>query len=405
MVAWGLLASAAVYSGGIGLLQHNQEPAADKGTAKAAPDVEPDMQPGRDPEAGDVYRRDPKEGYVPTYFDGRGGIAGIPLTEEQRQAVVKEALRRGVSAEDAHALAYGEADESALIDKPEVKPPTTGGDYTILAAGPIYREVAPAETPAGDDYAADPGAASSRPAAPNGTPQSSGGEGKAKGKEKAKGESAKPKKLGMKESFKRSAEAVIPDPIEEPVEDFLGRISPFRSYMFAISAPGTEPTFTVGEPEDGMVTVTAESQVTDNMTVTVDVTAPVEDHPEAPPSTVSVTVTDPQTDEVTVATETETVDGGHEDIPRVAIGEVVEAVVTAATDDSAQPEDVVAAGEAAVDAEEALESLPEPEQPQPSPEPAVTLPAPEQLQPPVPAPEAVEPRPSAAMEADMPAQP
>lgn len=142
MVAWGLLASAAVYSGGIGLLQHNQEPAADKGTAKAAPDVEPDMQPGRDPEAGDVYRRDPKEGYVPTYFDGRGGIAGIPLTEEQRQAVVKEALRRGVSAEDAHALAYGEADESALIDKPEVKPPTTGGDYTILAAGPIYREVA-----------------------------------------------------------------------------------------------------------------------------------------------------------------------------------------------------------------------------------------------------------------------
>ncbi|MFI9205331.1 hypothetical protein [Streptomyces sp. NPDC053048] len=399
ITAWGLLASVAVYTGGMGLTQHHPQSAGGKGPAKAAPDLEPDAQPLKDPKVGDVYRRDPKKGYVPTYFDGRGGIAGVPLTDEQRRAVVKEALRRGVSPEDAHALAYGEAEESGPIVKPNIKPPSFGGS-TLLASGPVYREVAPAEK-----SEAEGGAPASGSAAPGddlpAAPQSKGGEGK--GKEKAAKEKKQPT---MKESLKRSVEAVIPDPIEEPVEDFLGRMSPFRSYMFAISAPGTEPTFTVAEPEGGMVTVTAESQVTDNMTVTVDVTAPVEETPEAPPSTVSVTVTDPQTDTVTVATETETVEGGHDDIPRVAIGEVVEAVVTAATDDSAQPGDVVAAGEAIEDAQEALESLPEPEQPQPSPEPAVTAPAsaPEESQRPVPTPEMVEPRPSETPEADVSGQ-
>jgi hypothetical protein len=106
-------------------------------------------------------------------------------------------------------------------------------------------------------------------------------------------------------------------------------LTPFRSYMVAISQPGTEPTFDVTEPDsEGMVTVTAEAQVTESMTVTVEVTAPVQPAPDAPPCTVAVTVTDPQTDEVMVPTDTETVDATG-DVPRVAIGEVVEAVISA----------------------------------------------------------------------------
>jgi hypothetical protein len=100
-----------------------------------------------DQEAGDVYRSKPEEGYVPTYFDGRGGIAGVPLTDEQRQAVMKEAIRRGLSKEDARALAYGEDDEFTKPAQP-VRPDVEkhgDGDTQVLASGPLYREVAPTE--------------------------------------------------------------------------------------------------------------------------------------------------------------------------------------------------------------------------------------------------------------------
>ncbi|MCC2278849.1 hypothetical protein LKL35_25975 [Streptomyces sp. ET3-23] len=384
------MASAAVYAGGMGLVgngHHQQAQGKEDRPAKAAPDAQPVV----DAEAYDVYRHHPAKGYVPTYFDGHGGIAGVPLTEEQRQAVVKEALRRGVSPEDAHTLAYGVAEDSKPVVKPNVTPPAYGGT-TVLAAGPVYREVAPTELNAtGSDTAAPDKTPDREIPVPSETARPSTG----RRDDEAKGED-KPKEMGTKEMLKRSFESVLPDPVEKPVEDLLGRLNPFRSYMFMISQPGTEPTFTAAEPEDGMVTVTAETQVTDSMAVKVEVTAPVEETADAPPSTVSVTVTDPLTDKVTVASETATVEGGHDDIPRVAIGEVVEAVVTAANDDSAAPGDSAAASEAAETAEGALESLPEPERPQPPAELSARRPEPEKAEQPAPSPEAVEPRPSAA---------
>jgi hypothetical protein len=69
------------------------------------------------------------------------------------------------------------------------------------------------------------------------------------------------------------------------------------------------------------------------MTVMVEVTAPAEATPGAPPCVASVNVTDPQADEVMVPTATETV-GSAGEVPRGAIAEVVEAVVSAAEGDS-----------------------------------------------------------------------
>ncbi|MER7997655.1 hypothetical protein [Streptomyces sp. NPDC095613] len=217
-------------------------------------------------------------------------------------------------------MSYGEDDE---FKKP-VQPDAVGkggGDAEILASGPLYREVAPYEKreSAGSGHRAQRETPSERGRQSEGPKESARGTGKAKEEPKDK--------LGKLGDTVRE---VVPDPIE----DLVDMLTPFRSYMVAISRPGTVPTFEVSEPDgEGMVTVTAESQVTDTMAVTVEVTAPVEATPEAPPCVVSVTATDPQTDEVMVPTDTETVVSTGE-VPRVAIGEVVEAIVSAAEGDS-----------------------------------------------------------------------
>ncbi|MCX5237188.1 hypothetical protein OG824_18480 [Streptomyces prunicolor] len=312
MLGYGMLASAIAYGGALGISQNPHTPTARSRPAATVPDV--------DQEEGDVYRSKPEEGYVPTYFDGRGGIAGVPLTDEQRQAVMKEAIRRGLSKEDARALAYGEDDEFTKPAQP-VRPDAGkqgDGDTQVLASGPLYREVAPTE---------ESESAGSGSRAQGKTPSERGSQGK-----QPKEPSGDPGK--SEEKPKGKLGDVVHEVVPDPVEDLVDTLTPFRSYMVAISQPGTEPTFDVSEPDaEGIVTVTAESQVTDSMTVTVEVTAPVGATPDAPPCVVSVTVTDPQTDEVTVPTDTETVDSAGE-VPRVAIGEVVEAVVSAPEGDS-----------------------------------------------------------------------
>lgn len=316
MLGYGMLASAVAFTGTFAMQRPTEHESA-RGPARTAPDTAPHEA---EPVHREVLAEDPGEGRVPTFFDGHGGIAGVELTEEQREAVMKEAVRRGMTREQAHDLAYGE-DDSAEAAKPKpasprVTPPkkSDGGESHVLASGPMYREVAPVEKGEIEDRA------KKRDSAPREREGS-----QAKGKHAAQSGSGEGKR-----KLTDQLDAVIPDPVEELVGDLL----PFRLWMAHVAEPGTEPSWDVEhDPGEGTVTVTAESQMTDNMTVTVEVTAPVEQTPEAPPSTVAVTVTDPQTDTVTVATETETVEG-HDDIPRVAIGEVVEAVVSATEGDS-----------------------------------------------------------------------
>ncbi|MEV0437827.1 hypothetical protein AB0I46_02665 [Streptomyces spectabilis] len=347
ITAWGLIATTAVFATTFGLVDRSRYEAAEgraDGAAATVPDIEP--------EGDGVYRNDPASGYVPTYFDGHGGIAGVPLTEDQRDAVVREALRRGVSAEDARALAYGEGEGASPLrpEDPRGKAPSPG--MTVLASEPIYREVAPLEkrVEGGNGYAA--------PAAPEpkirresvGQQQSGMREEKGKGRDKPG---------STKEQMRSMVERVIPDPIEEPLREVLTPLNPFRSYLKAISQPGTEPVFTVSPPEGGVVTITAETRVTETMAVTVEVKAPLAEAPQSPPPSVSVTVTNPETDAVTAVSEERMVPGGSADIPRVAIGEVVEAVVAAASEPDAPRGDEKSANEAVHEAKDALREIKE----------------------------------------------
>ncbi|GGN41693.1 hypothetical protein GCM10012285_21160 [Streptomyces kronopolitis] len=314
MLGYGMLASAVVFTGTFAM----QRPTAHesgRGPARTTPDAAPREV---EPVHNDVVTETPGEGRVPTFFDGQGGIAGVELTEEQRKAVTKEALRRGMTKEQAHDLAYGEA-EPTEATKPKSKPrslsvtppkESDGKEAHVLASGPMYREVAPTEDQEIKKGAKSRGSAAARESKGN----------------QAKGKHAAPSRNGEgKHKLTDKLDAVIPDPVEELVGDLL----PFRLWMAHVAEPGTEPTWGVEhDPEEDTVTVTAESQMADSMTVTVEVTAPVEQTPDAPLSTVSVTVTNPQTDEVTVATDTETAVAAEE-VPRVAIGEVVEAVISA----------------------------------------------------------------------------
>ncbi|MFB8020019.1 hypothetical protein ACFC36_15835 [Streptomyces rubiginosohelvolus] len=342
ITAWGLIATTAVFTTTFGLVERSREEAAEgraSGMAATVPDAEP--------EDDGVYRDGPASGYVPTYFDGHGGIAGVPLTEEQRDAVVREALRRGVSHEDARALAYGEGTAPLYPDAPKEKSPSPG--MTVLAAAPIYREVAPLEKRAGGgDGPAAPGVPDPKLRHESGGRQQSG-----RREEKGKGRT----KPGVKEQMRNMVESVVPDRIEKPLGEVLGPLNPFRSYMKAISLPGTEPLFTVSPPEGGVVTVTAETRVTETMAVTVQVKAPVVETPQSPPPSVSVTVTNPETDAVTAVSEERPVPGGSADIPRVAIGEVVEAVVAAASEPDAPREDEKSANEAVHEAKDALREI------------------------------------------------
>ncbi|MEV7282637.1 hypothetical protein [Streptomyces sp. NPDC093111] len=344
ITAWGLIATTAVFTTTFGLVERSRDEVAEDraaGTAATVPDIEP--------EDDGVYRHDPASGYVPTYFDGHGGIAGVPLTEEQRDAVVREALRRGVSQEDAHALAYGEGTAPQHPEGPKGKSPNPG--MTVLAAEPIYREVAPLEKRVeGGDGPAAPGLPD-----PKLRHESGGRQQSSRREEKDKGRT----KPGIKEQMRNMVEKVVPDPIEKPLGEVLSPLNPFRSYMKAISQPGTEPLFTVSPPEGGVVTITAETQVTETMAVTVEVKTPVVEAPHSPPPSVSVTVTNPETDVVTAVSEERLVPGGSADIPRVAIGEVVEAVVAAASEPDAPREDEKSANEVAHEAKDALREIKE----------------------------------------------
>jgi hypothetical protein len=95
---------------------------------------------GHGAKEGDAFQDTPKPGYYPTYLDGGGGIAGVPLTAEQRRALIREAWRRGLSIEDAYALAYG---DNAKI---HVHPDGTVHVFTdgvVVPNRPVYAKAPP----------------------------------------------------------------------------------------------------------------------------------------------------------------------------------------------------------------------------------------------------------------------
>ncbi|PPT14775.1 hypothetical protein [Streptomyces cinnamoneus] len=286
------------------------------------PTPEPGDDDNPDDDKHDVYKDAPQRGYVPTYFDGHGGIAGVPLTEEQRKAIIAEAERRGMSEPDAKALAYGEPEHA-----PQAPPP---GTSLLVAVKPLYREVAPGETTtttaadSGPTAPAPPAVPQSKTTAPaplTATPP--GGKNEPKKDEPTKSQVA-PTPRSAPEEAKQMLKDIVPD----PVEDLLHHMTHLRSFMRGVSVPGYAPTVEVTAPDDSTGAVTMTTRVADDMAVSVTVTTSVDEADEPQPCTISVTVTDPETGEVTVATEEKTVDTPQE-VSHAAISEVVDAVVAA----------------------------------------------------------------------------
>jgi len=272
--------------------------------------------------------------YVPTFFDGQGGVAGVQLTEEQRQAVIKMAVARGMSEREAHELAYG-SDDKERHDN--------GGAY-IWAAGTPLRHLSPVEeaahktTPAvgtGRDNGAGPNPSTTSKGADSNLKEQKGkpakGEAAATGKAK-KGKPEEKAKQGVTDMLKESLREAVPDPVEDVFE--VLRLKPFVSFLAEISEPGTEPAFEVheidtdGDSEAEAVRITASTQVSQTVMMTTNVVAPLESSPEAPASTIAVTLTDLATNEVIVAPDSKAV-ADSVDVSQAAIGEIVDAVTEA----------------------------------------------------------------------------
>ncbi|MFJ9158648.1 hypothetical protein ACIRPS_17815 [Streptomyces griseoviridis] len=351
---------------GFGILDINQSgPSTHKGAAISADDVKL---------RGDAYSETPQRGFESTYFDGAGGIAGVPLTEEQRSALIKEAERRGMSEDDAYALAYGDGSEATKTKDGKTIVDTK---HVALADGPVYKRLAPSEQ-AQDTSVFQSG----RAASPNLVDQLSPGKSdstKSAPQPRQSPEKQKPKpqpgrrteaKDGDKatpyyeqgrvdldgnatpHTFSDDLHAVLPDPFD----DVITALTPFSAWIDDLSAPGTTPDISVQPGPDGGVTMTAVAQVSDDITVTTHVVAPSPDDEHAPDPTVTVTVTDSQTGEVLSKSEPQAAES-IDDVPRVAIGQVVDAVISA-SDVTHEDEDADLADAVQESGEDALDALP-----------------------------------------------
>ncbi|WP_327175510.1 hypothetical protein OG599_09425 [Streptomyces sp. NBC_01335] len=296
--------------------------------------------------SGDAFTSDPGQAVQETLLDGAGGIAGVPLTEEQRNAVIREGERRGLSKGDAYALAYGDDAKIRLQRDGTV---TVDTSKVVLANGPVYAKVKTAVSNVTPEAGAnapetqtvkDSGAS----AAPQEDPATA---------EPSAGEAATDEASPMSEIVPRvgpldrsvpagqadapAAEPYYPDSGKNPYVDGLGDsllnlLSPFTEFMDSISRDGSatvEQTYAGGQ-----LVVTATSQVASGLEVAVSVAASGS-AAEISEVQVSATVSNTLADEVLVQSVPTVVDSA-EQISHAAIGEAVDAVVTAVGPDRAE---------------------------------------------------------------------
>lgn len=357
MLSWGMAAAGIVYAGTLATVDvADDETPGNRGQrpGHSVPDVAAEDSQSQGGEAAarnagnGSTRPAESDGYIPTFFDGHGGISGVEFTPEQREAIVRQALSRGMTQEEAHELAYGfrPGDEDDGDDD---------GAY-VLVDGEVYRHLTPAEdadftaasdgveAPDADSYiaaasldkkvVAQDGRAKGAAPAVRGSKAAPGKSGSAGTTRKKASKPKKKAKSGIKDSIKGAVKQVVPDPIEDAVKSLPDGLVPFRTFMADISLPGTEPQFTVyaldmdRDADVEALQVTATAQVSESVTVTADVVAPIEESSEAPPCMVEVTLTDPTTNEV-IADPAPVVVENPQEVSQAAIGEIVDTVVDA----------------------------------------------------------------------------
>ncbi|KOG26848.1 hypothetical protein [Streptomyces viridochromogenes] len=323
-----MLATALVYGGSLAVVQSGGDTgAAQRAEAgRSAPDAGAGESEASQAETA-------PDDYVPTFFDGRGGIAGVEFTAAQREAIIREALSRGLTLKEARELAYGE--EQGKDD----------ARTYVVAGGDVYRQVAPAEEVSYDEASSESGKADAQEAGSRKAPSDNGKASKEKGNKpaakedkgdgKATGKADDEADKGLVDVLGDTVKDVVPDPIEDVVESLPDELTPFRTFMADISQPGMSTTFDVqqldtnGDEAADAVYVAATAQVSDSMVVMAEVVTPIEESPDAHPRIVAVTVTDPATNEVLAAPEPIVVDD-PQSVSQAAIGEVVNTVVEVA---------------------------------------------------------------------------
>lgn len=327
MLGWGMAAAATVYTGTLATVDvaDGEATSSKRRPTRSVPDVTPgngrDLAQQAAPQnrgrASNGSAVLPEDDYIPTFFDGHGGIAGVEFTQEQGRALVKEAVRRGMTEAEAHELAYG-SDNAEQVDD--------DGAY-IRASGSLYRHLSPVEEASYEPTADNPDAGKASKDSKGKVHGSAGSSTKDTSKPQKKA------KNGIKDTIKGAVKQA-PDPVEDAVKSLPDGLVPFRTFMADISLPGTEPEFTVyaldtdRDSEVEALQVTATTQVSESVAVTADLVAPVEKSPEAPLCMVEVTLTDPTTYEV-IADPVPVVVHSPEEVSQAAIGEIVDSVVGA----------------------------------------------------------------------------
>ncbi|MFF4244269.1 hypothetical protein ACFYY2_07315 [Streptomyces sp. NPDC001822] len=292
-----------------------------------------------------AYTAEKHSGYMPTYLDGSGGIAGVPLTDEQRVALVREAQRRGLSVRDSYALAYG--DQARIMIRPDghVAVDTKG---VVVPNGPVYAQVPPAQkVPAkigtgelesifaaegpvqGPAAPLKPGAQ-----APDSKPHK--GAGKAAPKD-PKGPKA-PKESKEPDYYENSGEnpyedgGSIKDALPPIVGDVVDLLPGFRTWLGQVA--GDEAAVNTEIVRNGeMVTITVSATISSGITVTTVIEAPADPHQQSEGIVVTTVVSDAQTgQEITRSDSTEVHD--TDSATGVAIGQAVDAVIDAVQHDA-----------------------------------------------------------------------
>ncbi|MFI6205872.1 hypothetical protein ACIBAI_05655 [Streptomyces sp. NPDC051041] len=288
----------------------------------------------------ETYRAHDDPGYLPTYLDGGGGIAGVPLTEEQRRALIREAMRRGMSERDAYALAYG---DNATIHRAPDGTMHVHPEKVVVPNGPVYRKAAPSELKAVVAGAGrTPVAAQGASDASQGT-KTSGESSSAAGKPEKVTE-AEPKAKGSAGGSAPDAgtvsddsyyptsgervyedESKLKDALPPPLERIVDQIGVFSAWLDTTS-PSTPQSFGVVGAEGDTLRMTVAAPLAHDLAVATTVEASLDGEPEIEPVVTSV-VTDAGTGEV-LAKNTDTCPSVAA-VDAVAIGQVVDVVLEA----------------------------------------------------------------------------
>ncbi|WP_371671191.1 hypothetical protein OG985_28370 [Streptomyces sp. NBC_00289] len=293
-----------------------------------------------------AFETEQAPGYRPTYFDGAGGVAGVPFTGEQREALIHEAQRRGLSVVDAYALAYG--DQAKITVRPDgtVDVDTSG---VTVPNGPVYALLAPGMTMPTPKAGPDDSlylAAGPAPKVPRvGIPQT-GGEGKhhkpgrgSKADKPVKGRLtlpgiAAPKSLGEgghyydnsgKNPYQKPPG--LKDALPPVVGDVIDLLPGFRQWLGQVSGDTANVDTSITRDRD-TVTIAVAATINSDITITTTIQAPADPNRQSDGIVVQTTVSDAGTGEVLGRSDSQEVHD-TDSATGVAIGQVVEAVIGA----------------------------------------------------------------------------